>query len=115
MRDMTNRIDNMRLAKLLAVGALCFAVPAFAAEIAISQANQTFSSTTLTVHAGDKVNFRNDDSVTHNITVKTTEGEAEDLGLQKPGGSVSYQFSAKGSYRVVCSIHPRMKMVVIAQ
>ena len=112
---MLNAINKTNLAKMLAAGVICFAVPALAADIAISQANQTFSSTTLNLHSGDKINFRNDDSVTHNITVKTAEGEAEDLGLQKPGGAVFYQFHAKGSYRVVCSIHPRMKMVVIVQ
>ncbi len=112
---MGHQPNRAKLAKALAIGALCVAAPAFAAEIAISQANQTFSSTALNLHTGDRISFRNDDSVTHNITVKTAEGEAVDLGLQKPGGAVSYQFASKGSYRVVCSIHPRMKMVVIVQ
>jgi len=85
-----------------------------AADLSISQSNQTFSSSDLSVHVGDKVSFHNADSVTHNITVKSGSGDADDLGLQKPGGVVSYKFDTKGTYRVVCSIHPRMKMTVNA-
>ena len=53
--------------------------------------------------------------MTHNITVKSGDGDADDLGLQKPGNAVHYKFDTKGAYRVVCSIHPRMKMTVNVQ
>jgi len=67
----------------------------------------------MTVHVGDKLTFNNQDDVTHNITVKGgADDDADDLGLQKPGKSVSYTFDAKGAYRVICSIHPKMKMTV---
>ena len=105
----------MKLHRLLVLATLAYAVPALASDLSVSQSNQTFSSAVLTVHAGDKVSFHNNDTVTHNITIKSGEGDADDLGLQKPGGVVSYKFDAKGVYRVVCSIHPRMKMTVTAQ
>ena len=105
----------MKLFRLLALATLAYAVPAMAADLSVSQSNQTFSSAVMTVHVGDKLSFHNADTVTHNITVKGADGDADDLGLQKPGGVVSYKFETKGAYRVVCSIHPRMKMMVTAE
>ena len=105
----------MKLQRLLAFAALAYAVPAMAADLSVSQSNQTFSSSVLTLKVGDKLSFHNGDTVTHNITVKSGSGDADDLGLQKPGGVVSYKFETKGAYRVVCSIHPRMKMMVTAE
>jgi len=105
----------MKLHRLIALAALACAVPALASDLSVTQSNQTFSSSVMTVHAGDKVSFHNSDTVTHNITVKSGSGDADDLGLQKPGGVVSYKFETKGAYRVVCSIHPRMKMTVTAE
>ena len=102
----------MRLHRLLALAALAYAVPAMASDLSINQSNQTFSSSALSVHAGDKVTFHNGDTVTHNITVKGGDGDTDDPGLQKPGGMVSYKFETRGAYRVICSIHPRMKMTV---
>ena len=105
----------MKLLPMTLLGLATLATVAFAADVPVSQKNQTFSTLALTVHAGDKVMFQNDDTVTHNITVKGADGDADDLGLQKPGGVVSYKFEAKGPYRIVCSIHPRMKMMVTAE
>lgn len=105
----------MKIQYVAALSVLALAMPALAADLSITQSNQTFSSASMTVHPGDKINFNNADTVTHNITIKSGEGDADDLGLQKPGGVVSYKFDAKGVYRVVCSIHPRMKMTVTAQ
>lgn len=105
----------MHLSRLAFFAVLAVALPALAAETAISQKNQTFSMATATIHAGDTVHFHNDDTVTHNITVKSADDDTDDLGLQKPGQMVSHKFDAKGVYRVVCSIHPRMKMTVTVQ
>ena len=105
----------MKLHSMACLGLAALATAAFAADVPISQKNQVFSTLALTVHAGDKVVFENDDNVTHNITVKSGDGDADDLGLQKPGQKLSYTFDTKGVYRVICSIHPRMKMTVTAQ
>jgi plastocyanin len=100
----------------LAAVAAAGAFPALAADLSVIQQNQAFSSSSMSVHVGDKLTFNNQDDVTHNITVKGgADDDADDLGLQKPGKTVSYTFDAKGSYRVICSIHPKMKMTVIAQ
>ena len=35
-----------------------------------------------------------------------------DLGLQKPGATLTYRFDKPGAYRVRCNIHPSVKMAV---
>lgn len=105
----------MKLFRIVTAAALAAAAPAFAAELSVTQKNQTFSSPNLTAHVGDTLTFHNEDDVTHNITVKDKDGDPDDLGLQKPGKTVNYKFEAAGSYRVMCSIHPKMKMIVTVQ
>jgi plastocyanin len=93
---------------------LLWATPAHASELSVVQRNLTFSSTNVTMQVGDRLNIHNADSVTHNITVRGAgeDEDADDLGLQKPGTDVSYRFVAPGTYMVVCSIHPRMRLIV---
>lgn len=106
----------MKTAKLCLFALLVVAGPALAAEAPIVQKDQTFSSAAISIHVGDMVKFSNSDTVTHNITIKGgSDDDADDLGLQKPGQMVTHKFDAKGVYRVVCSIHPRMKMQVTVQ
>ena len=102
----------MKFAHVFALAALGAAFPALAADLSVGQQNQTFSMPSMNVHVGDKVTFNNQDD----ITIKGgADGDAEDLGLEKPGKSVNYTFDAKGAYRVICSIHPKMKMTINVQ
>ena len=105
----------MKLLSCTGVALIAYAIPALAGDLSVNQTYQTFSPSNLKIHVGDSVTFRNGDTVTRNITVKPDEGDANDLGRQKPGGAVSYKFGTKGTYRIVCSIHPRMKMRVNAE
>ena len=86
-----------------------------AADNAVDQANQQFSIKTLTVKAGDTVTFKNSDDVTHNITIDSPDGDGDDLGLQKPGESLTTKITKPGEYSVHCHIHPKMKMKIVAQ
>ena len=57
--------------------------------------------------------FKNMDSIVHNIAVHAAgDDDITDLGNQKPGEQVVHKFDKAGFYRVVCNIHPRMKMIV---
>lgn len=56
--------------------------------------------------------FANKDDVSHNITVVNDDDDTTDLGLQKPGQTLSYTFDKAGRFTVRCSIHPSMKMTV---
>lgn len=105
----------MRIIRLAALAAILIGAPALAGDLAVSQKDQTFSTPALNVHTGDKVVWHNNDTVTHNITVRGGDGDSDDLGLQKPGTPVSFTFAEKGAFRVVCSIHPKMKMTINVQ
>jgi plastocyanin len=38
--------------------------------------------------------------------------DSTDLGLQKPGATLTYKFDKAGAYMVRCSIHPSVQMAV---
>ena len=85
-----------------------------AAEIAVDQSGQQFSTRNLAVKVGDMLKFTNSDDVTHNISISSDDGD-DDLGLQKPGESISTKMTHAGDYSVYCHIHPKMKMKVQVQ
>ena len=92
----------------LAVGISTAAI----AATSISQKDKTFSQESVTVKAGEKVKFVNDDNVTHNLTVKTPGGKAKPGVQEKPGDEIEFAFDEVGSYEIRCLIHPKMKMSV---
>lgn len=85
-----------------------------AADKVITQANKAFSESKVTIKAGDKILFKNDDNVAHNVYTSVA-GEKIDLGLQRPGDSGEMSFDEKGNHRVRCAIHPRMKLTVTVE
>jgi plastocyanin len=82
-----------------------------AADHVVPQKDKAFTVKSLSVKAGDKVVFRNDDTVLHNI-FSLTDPMSFDLGTFGQGQSKSVVFSKPGKYEVECAIHPDMKMVV---
>ena len=71
----------------------------------------TQSSASLTL--GDRIVFTNEDDVIHNIHIfGPGPDDSTDLGLQKPGKSLTYKFDKAGTYRVRCNIHPSVRMAV---
>jgi plastocyanin len=97
----------------LLIAGVTFGV-AFAAEHSIVQKDLTFAQSTITIPVGDEVLWGNIDNVTHNIHIKGG-GEDIDLGLQKFGQVLKHTFDKPGPYVIMCTIHPRMKMVVTVQ
>ena len=101
---------STRLATLSCVVACFAAATAFAsANHTVSQKDKKFSAKKLEIAAGDTINFKNEDSVKHNILIKGTDYNS---GIQEPGQEASYSFAAAGKYKVRCGIHPKMKMTV---
>lgn len=100
---------------LLGLAPAAHAVPTLAAGLhSVIQKNQAFGVAELTVPVGDTVMFGNADDVSHNITVKSADGSVDDLGAQKPGLILKKTFDKAGVYRVLCQIHPKMKMTIVA-
>ena len=82
-----------------------------AADHEVSQSDRAFSQKEISVKVGDQVVFKNDDEVTHNV-YSVTPGMAFDLKRQAPGASSTVPFQKEGTAEVLCSIHPKMKLIV---
>jgi plastocyanin len=100
---------------LAALTGLTLSQAAIAADTSIDQVGQKFSTTTVTLKAGESIHFLNKDDVTHNINVIDSDDNANDKGLQKPGETIDQKFDKPGDFQVRCSIHPKMKMTVKVQ
>jgi plastocyanin len=76
----------------------------------VSMKDIKFNPGTVTIKAGGKVTWTNDDSVGHDVT-------ADDFESGSPGGidggsTYSHTFKKPGTYDYVCSVHPGMKGAV---
>ncbi len=91
---------------------LLAALPAFAGqEHTVAQKDKAFGAKTLSIKAGDKVNFRNDDSFSHNI-FSLADDMPFDLGTYGQGQTKAVQFAKPGKFEIECAIHPEMRMVI---
>jgi plastocyanin len=86
-----------------------------AATITVTQRGLVFNQSAATLAKGDRIVFTNEDDVIHNIHIFGPGEQEKDLGLQKPGATLSYIFSQPGAYMVRCNIHPSMRMTVTAR
>jgi plastocyanin len=73
----------------------------------VSMKDIKFNPGSVTIKAGGKVTWTNDDSVGHDVT-------ADDFESGSPGGidggsTFSHTFKKAGTYNYVCSVHPGMK------
>lgn len=84
---------------------------AHANEVVVTQKNKAFSTAALTIKAGDKVSFRNEDGFVHNV-FSLTDANPFDLGTYTQGQAKSVTFAKPGKYEIECAIHPEMKLVV---
>jgi plastocyanin len=75
-----------------------------------------FVPATVTVHGGDTVEWKNDDSVPHTATA---DGEAQepafDSGTIRTGAAWRYVAGKKGTYNYTCTFHPKMLGKLIVQ
>ena len=77
---------------------------AVAANRSVAISGFAFAPASLTINVGDRVTWRNSDSVTHTATAG-----AFDTGDIDPGASASVRFTKPGTYRYTCTPHPTMK------
>ena len=75
-----------------------------------------FEPATVTVHEGDTVEWKNDDSVPHTAT-EDDEGKkpAFDSGSLQTGAAWRYVARKKGTYNYICTFHPNMQGTLIVQ
>ncbi len=84
---------------------------AYAADKTITQKGKVFSMTEVSLKKGETLNFLNDDNIVHNI-MSTSAGNEFNVGAVKPGTSTPVTFKNTGDVKVICAIHPSMKMLV---
>lgn len=107
-------MDKM-IARAALLGLMVGMATASIAATAISQKDKAFSQASVAVRAGDKLSFVNDDTVAHDISVKTPDGASRPGVLERPGDQFELAFDDVGTYQVRCLIHPKMKMTVDAR
>ena len=77
----------------------------------IIQRDKAFSARRVTLDAGADLVFVNDDLRPHNVRIDDP-ARPFDGGVQRPGEEVALHFGDPGEYRVICGIHPGMKLDV---
>jgi plastocyanin len=74
--------------------------------------NFDFSPMMLTVKAGTTVTWKNLDGEPH--TVVSPDGVFRSHALDQ-GDAFSFKFDQPGTYKYICSIHPKMKAAIVVQ
>jgi len=99
----------------LTLGLSGWAASAQAAEVVMDQQGLKFVPTTLTINAGDSIQFENHDPFTHDVTVGSPDGSKSDKGLEHHGENMVVAFPKAGTYAITCKLHPMMKATVIVK
>jgi plastocyanin len=96
------------LAALALLGAL--AVPALAATKTLALRDTFFSPKSVTVKKGATVKWVWRGRLPHNVTVK--KGPAKFHSRTMTKGSFAKKLTKRGTYRIVCTIHPGMNLTL---
>lgn len=78
----------------------------------VSQKGRAFAPAMLAVQNGDSIEFVNDDGELLHHAYLESEQYSFDTGDQAPGSRTLIAFPKKGSFTVLCGIHPKMKLSV---
>lgn len=80
---------------------------------AVTISNFAFSPATITVKAGTKVTWTNQDDVRHSVSPDSPSADFSDGSLFGKGESYSFTFTKAGTYKYHCAPHPYMKGTVV--
>lgn len=87
---------------------------ALARDHLVDQKDKQFSVKAMKIKVGETVEFRNSDTVAHNV-FSLSDPKSFDLGSYPQGQSKRVTFDKPGRVEVECSIHPAMQMVIEVQ
>ena len=79
--------------------------------VTMDQRGLKFSPTLLVVQQGTTVEFKNSDTVSHNIFWPNVSGNKKlghNLGTAPSGQSQKFKFDTPGNVPILCNIHPEM-------
>lgn len=83
-------------------------------DFIVDQRDKTFIPHKIEAKVGDRIVFHNSDGFAHNA-FSDHEGNAFDIGMQKPGEEIVVELKAPGVIEIECAIHPNMHLTVIVQ
>jgi plastocyanin len=84
-------------------------------QYVISQRGRAYNPNFLSVKQGDTVRIVNDDGdLLHHAYVESDTFNF-DSGDQLPGSKTDVVFSVRGTFNVLCGIHPKMRLVVVVK
>lgn len=112
MRPSSARI--VRLAVLTSVVAASTMAALGRVDHEVRQKGKVFLPREVALRQGETITFINDDGqTTHHAYVETEQfGFGLDTGDQEPGSRIEEAFTTKGTFTVLCGIHPKMKLTV---
>jgi plastocyanin len=105
---------SARAARLAIALAALGAPPSAAEDLVIVQKDKQFSEQRVVIRAGDRLVFRNEDTVSHNVFSRSPGAEFE-VEVQLPGQETPISFAKPGAAEVRCAIHPNMKLLVTVE
>ena len=101
----------MRFVAAITLALIVASPAAWAGSARVTIKDYMFQPSTLTITAGTKVVWTNQDQVAH--TVKSSDAMAPFASAPLEAGQrFSYTFAKPGTYHVICAIHPYMKETI---
>jgi plastocyanin len=88
------------------------AKPAKSATVNVAIKGMKYAPASVTIKAGDSVVWTNADQRDHTVVAGDGSFSSGNIG---PGATFTFAFSKPGKFEYSCSLHPRMKGVVIVQ
>lgn len=110
-------MKSLLLTVALAVGVLGASSSAFSLSsaapttVVVKIANFVYTPATVTIEAGQSVEWINEDSAPHTATAKGTF----DSGSLEKGHTFKHTFAKAGTYAITCNFHRGMKGTVIVK
>jgi len=109
---LTRRLRLTTLLTAVIVGV--FAVSALASSgKTVKVADNHYGPKSLTVGRGTKVTWNWVGVLKHNVVVRT--GPSAFSSKTQVRGTYTHTFTKKGTYKLVCTIHPSMKMTIVVK
>lgn len=102
----------LAMAACIAVSTACGWASADTPEAVVSQKNRKFNPMSVDLVKGGALVIVNDDGdLLHHAYVES-DTFSYDSGDQQPGSRARIVFPVVGDFKVLCGIHPKMKLVV---
>ena len=102
-----------RLRLILLLTVLIVAVSALASGKTVKVGDNYYGPKSLTVGRGTRVTWKWVGVLRHNVVVHT--GPAAFNSKTQVRGTFAHTFTKKGTYQLVCTVHPSMKMTVVVR